>query len=237
MKFLATHRRPFLLGLLLMMGGLAAVLFAQSNERIRRVPVGAVAAQLTGRVVGGGGLAGEYQMLGHLTFVEGLGGAVYAGQPAGASYALFALRTDKFRFTAIPNGQLILFGRAALPDAELPAIRVYYSPSPNRDFAQPDSFSEGVLIATLRTRGIQGGLTPALGFLAQGSFVLESAAELILGGDTINLRSMGEAGTVTLAGVAPSASDFASATALSVPFSGTILAAEGFGGSGRTSRR
>jgi hypothetical protein len=213
------------------------MLLAQSSARFQKVPVGVVAAQWTGRVVGGGGLAGEYQMIGHLTFAEGLGGAVYAGQPAGANNALFAVRTDSFRFNAIPNGPLIHFGRAALPGVESPAIRIYYSPTPNRDFARPDSFSDGVLIATLRTRGIQGSLTPALGFSAQGSVVLESATELILGGETLNLRSLGEAATVTFSGVAPSATEFASATNLSVPFSGTIIAAEGFGGSARPSRR
>lgn len=219
---MSVRQRTFLLSLLVTASCASLLTFAQSNERLPRVPLGAVAAQLTGRLVGGGGLNGDYEIICYLTFIEGLGSDLYSGTPASEKNARFTLRTDKFRFQTIPNGTLIHFGRLAVPDTGSPAVRLYYSPAPNHDFAQPDSFSDGQLIATYRTRGIQGGLTPSISFRGEGSLTLESATEFTVGGRTISLRSLGDAATVTLAGVPPSSAEFAIATALSVPLSGTI---------------
>ena len=224
MNWDAIRRWCILPGVLLVIG-VSTLMLAQSGANLPRVPVGAVAAQMTGRLVGGGGINSEYEMVCYLTFVEGLGGAVFAGE-ASEKNAMFALRTDKFRFQTIANAALLHFGRLVVPGVEPPAIRVYYSPTPNRDFRRPDSFSEGELIATLRTRGIQGALTPAAGFRGEGSVVLEDSAEFTFAGRTISLTTIGKAATVTLAGTAPSAAEFAGA--ISVPFSGTIRSTKKF---------
>jgi len=205
-----------------------AVAPSQSKEgRLEKVPVGVVAAQVTGRLSGGGGLNGEYELLCYLTFLEGLGGALFDGAPV-ESRAQFALRSDRFRFQTILNGPMIHFSRLSVPGTELPAIRVYYMAHPNRDFSRPDSFSEGLLVGVLRTRGIQGNLTPSLMFRAAGSVVFESAPDFTLGDRVINLKTIGDSLSVSLGGVAPSALEFAGASSLSVPFSGTIVAAERF---------
>lgn len=206
---------------------LAPLLSHSNQNKLPKVPVGAVAAQVTGRLAGGGGLAGEYELLGYLTFLEGLGGSVFAGDPIERN-AQFALRSDRFRFQTILNGSLIHFGRLAVPGTELPAIRIYYSPSPNRDFSNPDTFSVGQLIGVLRTRGIQGNLAPSMLFRAEGSAVIERTFDFAIGDRVVNLKSLGDTLTASLGGVPPSTVAFAGARTLSVPFSGTIVAAERF---------
>jgi hypothetical protein len=194
--------------------------------RLSSVPAGGVVAHATGRLAGGGGIGGEYELICYFTFLEGAGTSLFAGEP-GERNATLVLRTDKFKFQTILNGALVHFGRLAQPP-EPPLIRMYYSATPNRDFARPETFAQGQLVATLRTRGVQGNLSPSGPFRAEGSAVLESAGELTIAGRTVNLRALGEAITVTMSGVAPSAVEFAGASTLSVPVSATIFAAEKF---------
>ncbi len=225
----ALHRR-FLLLVGLSVGLLSrAPAHTQLDEtKLPRVPVGAAAAQVTGRLVGGGGISGEYELLCYLTFLEASGASLFVGEVTERN-AQFALRSDRFRFQVIQNGSMIHFGRLDLQGTVAPAIRVYNLASPNRDFSRPDSLSEGQLVGVLRTRGIQGNLTPSMMFRAEGSVSFESAADFIFEGRTTNLKSIvGDSLTVSLGGVPPSAADFAGARSLSVPFSGTIVAAKKF---------
>src|SRR5262249_339997 len=158
-----------------------APITAQSGQsKLPKVPIGAVAAQVTGRLVGGVGLNGDYELLCYLTFLEGLGASVFDGEPLERN-AKFARRSDRFRFQTILNGPLIHFGRLAVAGTEMPAIRIYYLDVPNRDFSRPNSFSEGQLVGLLRTRGIQGSLTPSILFRAEGSAVLENAFDFSIG--------------------------------------------------------
>jgi hypothetical protein len=187
-------------------------------------PTGGVVAHATGRLVGGGGLNGDYELICYFTFIEGLGSAVFSGE-AGERNAMFTLRTDRFKFQATLNGTLIHFGRLATPGSEPPLIRLYYSGTPNRDLARPETFSQGQVVAVLRTRGIQGDLAPSLHFRAAGTMTLDSSSDFTVNGRTVNLRSLGDAVTATLSGVAPSAIDFAGASSLSVPLSSTMVAA------------
>lgn len=138
-----TRRKPFLLLGALMNGALAQVAasaLTQSRDgKLPKVPVGAVAAQVTGRLAGGGGLNGEYELLCYLTFLEGLGTSVFAGDPVERN-AQFTLRSDRFRFQTTLNGSLVHFGRLATPGTEPPRIRVYYLDSPHREFSRPGEF-------------------------------------------------------------------------------------------------
>jgi hypothetical protein len=205
----------------------APALGQSDGGKLPKVPVGAVAAHLTGRLTGGGGLDGEYEMICYVTFLEGLGVAVYSGEPAERN-AKFTLRTDRFRFRTIQNGTLVHFGRLAEAGSATPAIRVYYNNSPNRDSLRPGTYSDGQLIAVFRIRAIQGNLTAALMFRAEGSSALESSSEFMLGDRAVNLKTIGEGITVTLSGVPPSLTEFTGSSSLSVPFSGTIVAAKKF---------
>lgn len=65
-------------------------------------------------------------------------------------------------------------------------------------------------------------------FRAEGSAVVESSSDFSIGGRVVNLKSIGDALTISLGGVPPSAVEFAGAAALSIPFSGSIVAAGRF---------
>jgi len=211
------------------LGILFVVLFVPLafSDNAKKVPVGAVAAQLTGRLIGSGGINGDYEFLCYATFIEGLGTSLFVGDPSEHT-AQITLRSDQFRFQAFANGQLIHFGRLALPDAPPAQVRVYYMASPNHDFSDPDSFSQGQLVGVLQSRGIQGSLTPSFGFEASGTLNVESASDVSIGGKRVNLRDLGGSLTASLHGIAPSAGQFGAGGALSIPLDGAVYSAAGF---------
>ncbi len=203
------------------------VLWGQSDSvNFTKVPTGAVVAQITGRLVGGGGLDGEYELIAYFTFLEGAGSALFAGD-ATESNAILAMRSERFRFQTFPNGPLIHFGRLAVPVTQPAYVRLYHMASPRRDLSRPFTFSEGNLVGTLRTRGIQGSLTPSMMFRAEGSIAAESATDFNIGDQKVNLKALGESFVVSLSGIAPSEAEF-NGSAISVPFSGVIRATEKF---------
>src|SRR5690348_11052743 len=211
----------------LVLGLLAASLGFSDDPELRKVPVGAVAAQLTGRLVGGGGLAGEYEFLCYATFIEGLGASLFSGNPSEQT-ALITLRSDKFRFQTLANGSLIHFGRLILPGTPLAQVRVYYTSNPSHDFSDPDSFSQGQLVGALQARGIQGDLTPSFTFNASGTLTVESTSDISIGGKRVSLRVLGNSVTASLRGVAPSAAQFTGANGISVPLDGTVYSSTAF---------
>ncbi|MBI4902733.1 MAG: hypothetical protein HY820_03810 [Acidobacteria bacterium] len=192
-----------------------------------KVPVGGVAAQITGRLVGSGALDGEYELIGYLTFLDGIGSALFAGEASEKS-AQFTLRSDRFRFQTVPNGPLIHFGRLAVPSTQPALIRFYYMASPDRDFSKPFTFSDGELIGVVRSRGIQGALTPSLMFRAEGSATVDTASEFSFGDRKLSLRSLGDSFVITMFGVAPAADEFFGSEGISVPYSASIRAADRF---------
>ncbi len=201
-----------------------APLAFSDNPNLPKVPVGAVAVQLTGRVSGSGGIQGEYELLCYATFVEGLGGAVFNGDPSEKT-AEITLRSDQFRFQAFPNGSLIHFGRLAPAGTSPAGVRIYYGANPNRDFSQPDTFSSGELVGVLESRGIQGSLTPSFSFNASGTLTVQEAPEISIGGLRVSLRALGDSFSASLHGVAPSALQFTAGGPMSIPVDGTVYSA------------
>ena len=211
----------------LALGLLAASLGFSDDPNLQKVPVGAVAAQLTGRLVGSGGLAGEYEFLCYATFIEGLGASLFTGDPSEQT-ALITLRSDKFRFQTLANGSLIHFGRLILPGTSPAQVRIYYTSNPNHDFSEPDSFSQGQLVGVLQARGIQGNLTPSFTFNATGTLTVESTSDISIGGKRVSLNMLGDSVTASLRGVAPAAAQFAGANGISVPLDGTVYSSAAF---------
>ena len=211
----------------LVLGLLTAALGFSDDPELQKVPVGAVAAQLTGRLVGSGGLAGDYEFLCYATFIEGLGASLFTGDPSEQT-ALITLRSDKFRFQTFANGSLIHFGRLILPGALPAQVRVYYTSNPSHDFSAPDSFSQGQLVGVLQARGLQGSLTPSFTFNATGTLTVESTSDISIGGKRVSLRVLGDSVTASLRGVAPSAAQFIGGSAISVPLDGTVYSSAAF---------
>ena len=61
-------------------------------------------------------------------------------------------------------------------------------------------------------------------FRVAGSMDLDSSSAVMLGDLSVNLKDIGNAITVTFAGVPPSTAEFAAASSISIPLGGTIVA-------------
>ena len=190
--------------------------------QLKKVLPATIAAHLTGRLAGSPN--GDLEIFGYLTYVEGLGGNLFVGTPSEQT-ALISFRTDLCRLNVIPNGTAWHVSRQIPPGGEPSHTRLYYNAAPDRDFAQPDTFSDGQLIGVLRARSFQGILVPGQMFRIAGSMDLESTNELMLGDLSVNLNTLGSVITVTFAGVPPSTAEFAGASSISIPLGGTIVAA------------
>lgn len=118
-----------------------------------RPGAGAIAAQVAGRVVVSSD--GLLQILVYFLYVDGLGGDLFNGTPSERN-AHFTLRTDLLRpSVVIPNGDATHIGFQPAPGSE-GLYRIFYNPLPNsRDFSRPETFSQGVQIATFRSRRSQ----------------------------------------------------------------------------------
>lgn len=198
----------------------------QSTPVPAKVPGGVVAAQMAGRLIGSGGLGGKYELIAYYTYIEGLGIAPFSGEPSERN-ALFTLRSDRVSLQSIQNGSLFHFSRLPIAGEDPPTIRVYFNATPGRDFANPDSFSEGKLVGTFRPRGLHGSLTPSAAFRVDGSIVLDTAEDFAIGDTTLNLAALVDTLTVSITGVAPTLGAFQNSV-LSVPFAATITAAQPF---------
>jgi len=190
--------------------------------QLKKVLPATLAAHLTGRLSGTPN--GDLEIFGYLTYVEGIGGGLFVGIPSEKT-ALISFRTDLCRLNVIPNGTALQVSRQIPPDGTPSRTRVYYNAAPARDFAQPETFSDGQLIGVLRSRSFQGILVPGQMFHIEGSMDLESSNDLVLGDLTVNLKSLGRLITVTFSGVPPSTADFTGAYSISIPVGGAIVAA------------
>lgn len=111
----------------------------------RAVPAGAVAAHFLGRI----SLFGETdppELVGYYAFIEGIPGPFFNGT-AGVDTAYFTLR-----YTAGQEPPIPLDPGADVFVSIVPAgasVDVYFDRDPqNQDWANPDSFSDGKLVAT-----------------------------------------------------------------------------------------
>jgi hypothetical protein len=213
--------RPVLRRTLLLMGAMPlAVQFKPLLAQIKKVPPATIAAHLAGRLAGTPN--GDFQLIGYVTYVEGLGGNLFAGAPSEQT-ALISFRTDPFRFNVIPNGTALQVSRQIVPGGPPSQTRIYYNPAPARDFTKPETFSTGQQIGVLQARSFQGILVPSQMFSIAGSMDVTSTNDLVLGGVSVNLNILSSVITITFAGVPPSAAEFAAATSVSIPLSGTIV--------------
>jgi hypothetical protein len=206
---------------MMLLGTLPVAAQLKLAAQLNKVMPATVAAHMAGRLAGVPN--GDVEIIGYITYVEGIGGNVFAGAPSEKT-SLISFRTDLCRLNTIPNGGALEVSRQIPPSGEPSHTRLYYDPAPARDFDNPETFSTGQLIAVLRAHPYQGILVPGQMFHVAGSMDLEESSDLMLGDLSINLRKLGRAVTVTFAGAPPSAAEFAAARSISVPLSGTIIA-------------
>ncbi len=120
-----------------------------------RVPAGRVVWHFVGRVII---TPTGPDLLGYLTFIDGLPGPFFDG-PAGEETAFFTLRLTAFGSTeeVTPGGDVgvMLLGPGAKFD-------VFHDPSPNQNWSDPATFSDGQLIGTFEeSHFMSTGVGPA----------------------------------------------------------------------------
>ncbi len=165
---------------------------------VARIPSGVVGAHLVGRVVVAPD--GVCEILGYHPFIDGLG-PLFAGEPSEGT-AYISVRSEPFRMRAVLNGTTVHLFAAPISGTTVP-LRIYFDPTPNRDYANPDSFSTGQLVATFLPRGGMATLSPLGGAAFAGTLDLDSSAEFILDGRAVDFRFLGESVTVDLHGESP----------------------------------
>jgi hypothetical protein len=117
--------------------GFGSEAFAQANA----APIGSVAWYQVGRT-GINPATGAGFAYGYYTQVAGLTGPMFSGVPS-ESTAYFTFRTSVFQLTPVKTDGDINMAIVA-PDT----FNVYYNANPKRDWSNPDSFTEGVVVAT-----------------------------------------------------------------------------------------
>ncbi len=123
----------------LLLGPLAHVVDAIAADK---VPAGHVAWQLVGSSLINPA-TGTAQVLAYFTFIEGVPGPMFADAP-GERTAFFTLRSKPFTLQTFSNGDILI----GLLGTE--TFSLFLNTTPNRDFSNPDSFSDGQLMADLQ---------------------------------------------------------------------------------------
>lgn len=195
------------------------LLRGQAALRLHKVPAGNVAAHLVGRLIQ---INSEFEILGYLSFAEGFPGPLFAGTPSERT-ARISFRSERFRLNAIPNGTAFHVSRLAPADGSVTAINLYYNPQPSRDFANPDTFSDGQFFGVIRPRGSQGILVPGFMFHVQGSLIVERLDDLVVDQQIISLRRIVDGLNITFSGTPPSMTEFLANSLRSVPVSATVV--------------
>ncbi len=170
-----------------------------------RIPTGQIAGHAVGRGIVSSD--GTIEVIAYYPFFVGVGSELWAKADRTEESAFFALRTGRFRVNVVSNGR-VHYSRLIPVEGDALVSRIFYNPSPKRSFSNPDTFSEGQVIATLRN---QGGSIMAIdgGELTYASTALVVSTEQFLHeGRSLNLAYTGaKAYTVTLHGPVPSIID------------------------------
>jgi hypothetical protein len=168
-----------------------------------KAPVGSVVFQVVGRnqiVSVTGPTSGTAFAMGYVTAIDGITESLFLpADTVSVSTALFTFRTDVYSFLTIDNGN----SKVRLGEGG-DLFNVYYNNGgvgPNQDFKNPDSFSDGQLIATFR---IGSKLATRVGDVATqvDSATLVSSKDFVFQGQTYNFKKMVPNG-VTFFGMGP----------------------------------
>lgn len=179
------------------------------------VPEGQVAAHIVGRM-----LVDQYgnaQLIGYFPYLANLPVAFFSGTPSEVT-AYFTFRSPTFQLQSVQNGSILeLFSQPASPGTNPTlAYNIYLNATPHQDFTNPDTFSQGKLIASFNTVKWMATATAGGGLMA-GTITLISSADFTVQGQTYNLGNLGDASTIVFTfGSSPNGLTFP----LVIPFGG-----------------
>lgn len=166
-----------------------------SNDEQTREPIatGAVSAHLVGRMVVDA--SGTAQWIGYCPYIAGIPGPFFSGEPSEAT-AFFTFRSTPFQEQTIANGNITVLFPNAVGSAPL-EVRVYFNGNPNGNFQDPDTFSEGQLIARFQPQRAMGTDIGSV-TTAAGTYDVVSGSDFTFQGQTYNLKELSHASTFCL---------------------------------------
>lgn len=195
--------------------GLSSQLQAQS-----KTPASSVLGDVAARVFLDPS-SGHVQFVGYFADLSGIHESLFTGAP-GEATAMLTFRSNVFTAQPLPGN-----GDVALTLVTISKFNVYLNTSPAGDWANPDSFSSGQLVATFERSGptmlTQTG--PTFAHLLR--FKLKSSRDFSINGKILNLKHFAAHG-VTLAAFGtntpvPGISGFS----VGLPWGGYLLAVGG----------
>jgi hypothetical protein len=181
------------------------------------IPTGEIAIHVIGRLIVDA--SGNGQAVGYYPYIAGISGSFFSGVP-GEATAFFTFRSATAPAQLIPNGNLVHW--FATPPSGAVLERVYLNSSPHQDFQNPDTFSEGELIAEFKNMRFMGTISGLTGVEA-GTLKLVWSKDFTFQGQTYNLRNLGHAATMTIAYGVPLSGGPTSLPVV-VPFGGSAIA-------------
>jgi len=127
--------------------------FAPAAPQIGTTPANHVVWQHVGRIYLNP-TNGQAVYAGYLVHINGISTSLFNGTP-GVGTAYFTFHTDVLQLTPLPDSSDM-----SLYFVSAGTFSVYYNPSPNGNWGDPDTFSSGQLIATFER---QQSLYPVIG--------------------------------------------------------------------------
>jgi hypothetical protein len=166
-----------------------AALLAEDHNSHQNSAAGRIAYHYVGRV-SLNFLTGTGIVYGYLTDLAGTSATDLFHGLTGETTALLTFRAN-ISFQLLPGNGPIGNGQFAVtPTLVAPGdFQIYFTPSPVHDWANPDTFSSGQVIATL-ARELEQFSVLATYSLNAGSAVLQSSAPFPLNGHNMNLRDI-----------------------------------------------
>lgn len=168
---------------LALLAGLAILLFgfvAPAAAQVGTTPANHTVWQHVGRIYLNPD-TGQAIYAGYLVHINGINTSLFNGAPSEGT-AYFTFRTDVLQLTPLPNN-----GDISLYLVSAGTFSVYYNPSPDGNWGDPDTFSSGQLIATFVR---QQSLYPVIGPIGLHSLSesLESSHNFTFDGQTFNFH-------------------------------------------------
>lgn len=153
--------------------------FAPAAPQVGTTPANHIVWQHVGRIYLNS--SGQAIYYGYLVHINGINTPLFSGAPSEGT-AYFTFRTDTLQLTPLPNNADI-----SLDLVSAGTFSVYYNASPNGNWADPDTFSSGKLIATFER---QESLFPIIGPLGLHSLSesLLSSRNFTFDGQTFNFN-------------------------------------------------
>lgn len=178
-----------------------AAVLGQADDS--RMPLGGIAFHYVGRVKLNF-LDSTGVVYGYVTALSGLpdSAPLFKGAP-GEATAYLTFRSN-IKFTPLPGNGPLGPGQFAVTPALIAtgSWSIYFTPDPAHNWDNPDTFSNGQVVATFSKPVEQFSIYPTFAINA-GAATLQSSTPFVLGGRTVNVRQLVPRGLVDVTSGTP----------------------------------